>query len=177
MPPWPVVRPVGNPTGEHHDVILRDFLFDRRRIFRINDQRSPHAAHGDMLVDVDVAVVPHRAGRLGLEAIGESFTRCDCRLRRARNAAVLPSAALEHSMPMNRMRQRRAVLDVDFDIVTFADMDQRTGCLAVEGESVEGLLVDQRDDCVFDRERKMASLGDGRWAEGRLSRRRPRRSS
>ena len=46
-------------------------------------------------------------------------------------------------------------------------MNQRTGCLAVEGESVEGLLVDQRDDRVFDRERKMASLGDGHWANAR----------
>ena len=69
-------------------------------------------------------------------------------------------------MPMNRMRQRRVVLDVDLDIVTFADMDQRTGVCPLKEKVWTVLLVDQRDDRVFDRERKVASLGDGRWAEG-----------
>src|SRR6185437_4874871 len=121
-----LVRPVGNPTGKHQDVVLRHFLLDRRGIFRVDDQRSPHAAHRDMLVDVDVAVIPHRAGWLGLEAIGERFAGCDRRLRRARNAVILPRAALEHAVPMNRMWQGRVVFDLDLDIIAFGHVDQRT---------------------------------------------------
>ena len=94
-----------------------------------------------MLVDVDMAVVPHRAGWLGLEAIGEGFAGCDRRLRRVGNAVIFPSAALKHAVPMNRVRQGRVVFDLDLDIIAFLHMDQRTRRLTVEGEGVKGLLV------------------------------------
>ena len=154
-----LVGPAGDPAGKHHDVILGDFLFDWRRIFWINDQRAPHTAHRDMLVDVDMAVIPHRSRRLGLEAIRECFTRRDGGLRGVRNTIILPATALKHAVPVNSVRQCRIVFDLNLEIVAFRHMKQGAGHLTVEREDMEGLLVDQRDDRIVNRHREMTGLG------------------
>src|SRR5690606_13731343 len=93
---------------------------------------------------------------------GKGLARRDRRLRGVRNAVVLPGVELVHAVPVDRMRQRRVVLDLDLDIVAFLDVYERTRCLPVERERVEGLLVDQGQDRVFDRELEVMRFGGGR---------------
>lgn len=103
-----------------------------------------------MFVHVDVAMVPHRSSRLGDEFIGKAVAGLDAGLRHVGHAVHLPGATLQDTVPVDRMGQGGEVVQRHFHKVALADMEQGGRNLAAEGESVKGLVADQRDPRVLD---------------------------
>src|SRR3546814_1091240 len=98
-----------------------------------------------MLVDVDMAVVPHRAGGLGDEFVRVGIAGCDGGLGRAGDTVILPGAFLQQAVPMNGVRQRGQVGDIDRDFIAFHDVEQWRRNLAIEREGMKVLVIDQVD--------------------------------
>src|SRR3546814_15214324 len=116
-----------------------DTLFPYTTLFR-----SPHAAHRDMLVDVDMAVVPHRAGGLGDEFVRVGIAGCDGGLGRAGDTVILPGAFLQQAVPMNGVRQRGQVGDIDRDFTAFHDVDRWRRTLAIAPEGMDELAIEKQ---------------------------------
>ena len=114
-----------------------------------------------MFVHVDVAVIPHRSGGVGDEFIGEAFAGLDAELRHVGHAVHFPCAALQQPMPVDRVRQRRQIVQEDFDMIALANVEQRRGHLPRKGESLEGLLIDERDARLFDVHLELVMSGAG----------------
>src|SRR3546814_1474706 len=85
---------------------------------------SPHAARRDVLVHVDVAVIPHGSGGVGDELVGEALARLDAELGHVGHAVHFPGPALQNSMPVDRVVERRQIVQENLTLVAFPHMEQ-----------------------------------------------------
>ena len=76
-----------------------------------------------MLVHIDMTMIPHSPGGIGDELIGKAVTGLDAELGHVWNPVHFPCPALQNAVPMDRMRQRRQIVENDLDLISFPHVE------------------------------------------------------
>src|SRR3546814_19787993 len=95
-------------------------------------------------------LIPHGSGGVGDELVGEALARLDAELGHVGHAVHFPGPALQNSMPVDRVVERRQIVQENLNLVAFPHMEKWGRNLPAESESLEGLIADQRNARLFD---------------------------